>query len=99
MDKEERGSMRAIPREVIVSPPCCCGSNIARYLGFISIDWDTGFILEGVKCSRCGEIRQKADMFCPEGMILWAKYHPDRRELRNGKVIREWTGELTPKGN
>ncbi len=89
--------MRATPTELTVSPPCRCGSNIARYLGFISIDWDSGFVLEGIKCQSCGEIRQKADMFCPDGMALWAQYHPDRRELKNGVVTREWTGELKPK--
>lgn len=82
----------------LVKPACRCGCDTAEYLGFISIDWDTGFVIEGVKCTRCSEIRQKTDMFCPEGMELWAKYHPDRRELRSGKIIREWTGELKPIG-
>lgn len=81
-----------------VSPDCpLCGSNIAQYLGFISIDWDTGFTLEGIKCVRCGEIRQKSSMWNPEGMELWAKYHPGRREIKDGMVTREWSGELKPK--
>jgi hypothetical protein len=81
-----------------VSPCPLCGCDQAKYLGFISIDWDTGFTLEGVKCIRCDTIRQKSSMWCPEGMELWAKYHPDRREIKNGKVIREWSGELKPRG-
>ena len=89
--------MKVIPEKVTVKPPCRCGSNTARYLGCISIDFDTGFVLDGIKCKGCGEIRQKAAMFEPTGMMLWEKYHPDRRELKSGKVIREWTGELKPK--
>ncbi len=83
---------------ITVKPSCpLCGCDKANYLGFISIDWDTGFTLEGVQCVRCDTIRQKSSMWCPEGMDQWAKYHPDRREIRNGKVIREWTGELKPR--
>lgn len=81
-----------------VKPDCpLCGWSTAKYLGFISIDWDTGFTLEGVQCVRCETIRQKPSMWEPTGMMLWAKYHPDRREIRDGKVIREWTGILKPK--
>ena len=83
-------------RRLTVKPPCKCGCDTAKYIGFISIDWGSGFVLDGIKCLRCGEIRQKMDMFNPTLMIFWAKYHPDRRELINGKVIREWTGELKP---
>lgn len=85
-------------QKVITVEPSCplCGSNTATYLGFISINWDTGFNVEGVKCVRCGTIRQKLAAWCPDGMEKWAKYHPGRREIRNGKVIREWAGELKP---
>ena len=80
---------------VSVKPDCpFCGSSEARYLGFISINWDTGFCLEGIKCVRCETIRQKTSMWNPKGMEGWAQYHPGRREIRDGKVIREWSGEL-----
>mgnify|MGYP001563850124 CR=1 FL=1 len=82
---------------VEVKPDCpLCGCNKAKYLGFISIDWTTGFTLEGIQCLRCDIIRQKSSMWCPNGMELWARFHPDRREIRDGKVVREWSGILKP---
>ncbi|KKN09089.1 hypothetical protein LCGC14_1050000 [marine sediment metagenome] len=87
-----------MPIIMTIKPDCpLCGCDRAKYMGFISINWDTGFTLEGMQCVRCDSIRQKSDMWCPEGMALWAKCHPDRREIRNGKITREWSGILKPK--
>ena len=83
--------------------PCRCGYPAdgvianAIYLGAISLDYDSGMVIEGVKCRGCGEIRQKLEMFEPSVLPFLRVVHPDAREIRGGKVTKEWTGELKPK--